>query len=168
MVKIEDLKKINLLNGLPDNLLEILAPEAHLSIYNTDTVLFDANEDIDTFYMLIMGQVAHKVALSPDVNIIIDTIQSGSSFGVASLVPGTNASSTAVCQEPCEVITLSSKKMIQLFEKHHDLGYQVMLRLARHYKQILDNRTSMIMNTLDNNPEFKHKIADIESLTPIF
>ena len=168
MVKIEDLKKINLLKGLPDSLLEILAPEAHLSIYNTDTVLFDTDEDIDTFYMLIMGQVAHKVSLSPDVNIILDTIQSGSSFGVASLVPGTNASSTAVCQEPCEVITLSSKKMTQLFEKHNELGYKVMLRLALHYKKILDNRTNMIMKTLDTNPELRHKIDDIESLTPIF
>ena len=130
--------------------------------------LFDTDEDIDTFYMLIMGQVAHKVSLSPDVNIILDTIQSGSSFGVASLVPGTNASSTAVCQEPCEVITLSSKKMTQLFEKHNELGYKVMLRLALHYKKILDNRTNMIMKTLDTNPELRHKIDDIESLTPIF
>lgn len=168
MVKIEDLKKINLLHDLPDDLLEIMAAEAQLSIYNTDTVLFDTDEDIDTFYMLVMGQVAHKVALSEDVNIILDTIQSGSSFGVASLVPGTNASSTAVCQEPCEVITLSSKKMTQLFKKHHELGYQVMLRLARYYKRILDNRTSMIMKTLENNPEFKNKIDDIETLTPIF
>ena len=168
MVKIEDLKKINLLKGLPDALLEIIAPEAHLSIYNTDTVLFDTDEDIDIFYMLIMGQIALKVALSPDVNVILDTIQSGASFGVASLVPGTNTSSTAVCQEPCEVIKLSSKKMIQLFENHSELGYQVMLRLARHYKKIMDNRTHMIMKTLDNNPNFKYKIADIETLTPIF
>ncbi|MCD4741076.1 MAG: Crp/Fnr family transcriptional regulator [Desulfobacteraceae bacterium] len=168
MVKIEDLKKINLLKGLPDALLEIIAPEAHLSIYNTDTVLFKTNEDIDLFYMLIMGQVAHKVALSPDVNVIIDTIQSGSTFGVASLVPGVNTSSTAVCQEPCEVITLSSKKMTQLFAKHNELGYQVMLRLAQHYKSILDSRTNMIMKTLDDNPELKDKIADIETLTPIF
>ena len=168
MVKIEDLKKINLLHGLPDDLLTIISPEAHLSIYNTDTVLFDTDEDIDTFYMLIMGQVAHKIALSPDVNIILDTIQSGSSFGIASLVPGINASSTAVCQEPCEVITLSSKKMTQLFEMHHELGYQVMLRLALHYKEKLDSRTNMIMKTLDSNPELKNKIDDIENLTPIF
>lgn len=168
MVKIEDLKKIKLLNSLSDDLLEIIVPEAHLSIYNTDTVLFNTDEDIDTFYMLIMGQVALKVALSPDVDIILDTIQSGASFGVASLVPGTNAASTAVCQEPCEVIKLSSKKMTELFKKHDELGYQVMLRLARHYKKIMDNRTHMIMKTLDDNPEFKHKIADIETLTPIF
>jgi CRP/FNR family transcriptional regulator, cyclic AMP receptor protein len=168
MVKIEDLKKINLLNGLPDELLEIILPEARVSIYNTDTILFDTNEDIDTFYMLAMGQVAHKVALSPDVDIILDTIQSGSSFGFASLVPGINASSTAICQEPCEVIMLSSKTMTQLFEKHQELGYQIMRRLAKHYKKTLDKRTNMIMKTLDSNPELKDKIDDIESLTPIF
>ncbi len=168
MVKIEDLKKISLLNGLPDDMLEIIAPEAQLSIYNTGTVLFETNEDIGIFYMLIMGQVALKIALSDDVNVILDTMQSGSSFGVASLVPGTNASSQAVCQEPCEVITLSSKKMTELFEKHNELGYRMMRRLANHYKNKMDNRTNMIQKTLDKTPELKHKIADIETLTPIF
>jgi CRP-like cAMP-binding protein len=168
MVKIEDLKKINLLHGLPDNLLEIIAPHAQLSIFNTDTVLFRTDEDIKIFYMLIMGQVARSVALSGDVNIILDSLQSGSTFGVASLVPGTNASSTAICQEPCEIITLSSEKMTELFKENDDLGYQVMLRLALRYKRIMENRATMIMKTLDNNPGFKHKIADIETLTPIF
>ncbi len=168
MVKIEDLKKINLLKGLPDHLLEVITSEAQLSIFSTDTVLFETNEDIDTFYMLIMGQVALKVELSSDVNIILDTIQSGSSFGVASLVPGINTSSKAVCQEPCEVITLSSKKMIELFEKYDELGYQVMHRLALHYKKIMDNRTNMIMKTLDFNPQLKDKIVDIETLTAVF
>ena len=168
MVKIEDLKKINLLHGLPDGLLEIIAPHAQLSIFNTGTVLFETDKDIDMFYMLIMGQVALKVALSPDVDIILDSIQSGSTFGVVSLVPGTNAASTAVCQEPCEIITLNSKTMTKLFKEHDDLGYQVMLRLALRYKRIMENRANMIMKTLDNNPEFKHKIADIETLTPIF
>ncbi len=168
MVKIEDLKKINLLNGLADDLLEIMAPEAQLSIYNTDTVLFDTDEDIDTFYMLVMGQVSLKLALSPDVNVILDTIQSGSSFGVASLVPGTNASSRAVCQEPCEVITLGAERMTRLFEEHNELGYKMMLRLAIHYKNIMDNRTAMIMKTLDKNPELKQKILDLETLTPVY
>jgi CRP/FNR family cyclic AMP-dependent transcriptional regulator len=168
MVKIEDLKKINLLHGLPDDLLEIIAPHAQLSIFNTDTVLFETNEDIDIVYMLIMGQVALRVELSDDVDIILDTIQSGSTFGIASLVPGTNAASTAICQEPCEIITLHSKTMTDLFNENHALGYQVMLRLALRYKRIMESRASMIMKTLDNNPEFKHKIADIETLTPIF
>ncbi len=168
MVKIEDLKKINLLHGLSDDLLGIIAPHAQLSIFNTDTVLFEANEDIETFYMLVMGQVALRVPISEDVNVILSTIQSGASFGVASLIPGTNAASTAICQEPCEIITLSSKTMTQLFSENNDLGYQVMLRLALRYKRKMENRSNMIMKTLDNNPEFKHKIADIETLTPIF
>ncbi|MCK5099221.1 MAG: cyclic nucleotide-binding domain-containing protein [Desulfobacteraceae bacterium] len=168
MVKIEDLKKINLLNGLPDELLEIIAPAAQLSIFNTDTILFEPNEDIDTFYMLVMGQVALKVALSDDVHVILDSLQSGASFGVASLVPGTNPSSTAVCQEPCEVITLNSKKMTLLFEENPELGYQVMRRLAIRYKKKMNLRTNMIMKTLELNPELKTKIDDIETLTPIF
>ena len=48
MVKIDDLKRINLLKDFPDHLLEIIANEAQLSIFGTDTQLINVNGKIDT------------------------------------------------------------------------------------------------------------------------
>lgn len=168
MVKIEDLKRINLLRDMPDNLLEIIAKEAQLSIFSTNREFYHIHDNIDTFYMLVMGQVALTVELAPGIDVIIDTVQSGASFGLSSLVTDTKASSTAVCQEPCEVITLYGKQMLDLFEENRELGYQMMLRMAKHYKKTMENRTQMIMKTLDRHPEFKGKTDDLEELTPIF
>ncbi len=168
MVKTEDLKRINILKDMPEHLLEIIAKEAHLSIFSTNKELYRVNDNIDTFYMLSMGQVALKAQLTPDIDVILDTVQSGSTFGLSSLVTDTLTSSTAVCQEPCEVITLYGERMMDLFEENRELGYHIMRRLAMHYKRDMDHRAQMIMKTLDKHPEYKHKIKDLETLTPIF
>lgn len=168
MVKIEDLKRINMLKNVPDHLLEILRQEAQLNIYGINTQLFAAGDKIDTFYLMIMGQVALKVELSPDIDVILDNLQSGRSFGSSSLIKGSIASYTAVCQEPCEVITLYSPRLIELFETNQELAYYVMTGVAGQYKRTMDKRARMIMRTLDKHPEFKQRINDISKLTPAF
>jgi len=167
MVKIEDLKRINLLKDFPDHLLEIIANKAQLSIFGTDTQLIEVKERVTTFFMLIMGQVAVKRKLTPKIDIILDNIQSGSSFGTSALIEGEGSSATytAVCQEPSEVITLSGETMKQLFKENHELAYHMMLGVAKQYKKKMDTRAQMIMKTLDENPELKEDINDIENLT---
>ncbi|MFO7754287.1 MAG: cyclic nucleotide-binding domain-containing protein [Desulfobacteraceae bacterium] len=165
MVTIQDLKRITLFSDMPEDLLQIIAARANLSVFSTDAHLFEANEDIDTFYLLLMGQVALKVELTPDIDIILDTIQTGSSFGVSALVEGARTSSSAVCQEPCEVITLSGKQMVQLFNDNPKLGYHVMHRLAGHYKHIMDNTANRIMKTMDRQSGFHYVPDDFENFT---
>jgi len=165
MVKIEDLKRINLLRDVPDHLLEIFAGEAQLSIFGAGTRLITVDKPVDTFYMLIMGQVAIKKELTPEIDVIFDYIQSGSSFGTSALIHESKASYSAVCQEPCEAITVSGKRMIQLFEQNHELAYYMMLGVSRQYKRKMDMRAQMIMKTLDKNPGLKDDINDIENLT---
>ena len=165
MVKIEDLKRINLLKDFPDHLLKIIANEAQLSIFGTDTQLITANEKADKFFMLIMGQVAIKAELTPEIDVILDNIQSGSSFGTSALIKGSTATYTAICQEPSEVITLSGSRMKQLFKENHELAFNMMFGVAKQYKKKMDIRAQMIMKTLDENPELKEDIKDIENLT---
>jgi CRP-like cAMP-binding protein len=167
MVKIEDLKRINVLRDVPVHLLEILAKEAQLNIYGVNTQLIAIHERVDNFFMLIMGQVAVKKELTPKVDVIFDYIQSGSSFGTSALLEGSRASYTAVCQEPCEAITLSGKRIRELFKENHELAYYMLLGAARQYKNKMDIRARMIMKTLDENPELKKDIHDIKDLTHV-
>jgi len=164
MVKIEDLKRINMLRDFPGHLLEIIAREANLTIFGTGTRLATNYEKLDTFYMLIMGQVAVKKALTPEIDIIFEYVQSGSSFGSSAFIEGSTSAYTIICQEPCETISLSGKRMIELFKKNHELAYYMMLGIARQYKKNMDTRAKMIMKTLDENPELRDDIHDIENL----
>jgi len=168
MVKIQDLKHIHMLENMPDRLLALIGQEARLSIFSAGTCLFRAGENVDTFYMVMMGQVALTVALTPDIDVILENIQSGRTFGSSALISGGAASYTAVCQEPCEAITLSGARMQALFEKNRELGFHMMAGVARQYKQTMDNRAKMIMKTLALHPEMKASIHDIETLTPAY
>lgn len=168
MVKVEDLKRINMLKNMPDHLLAILGQEAQLSIFGTHTQLFSVGDKIDTYYMLIMGQVALTNALTPDIDVILENLQSGRSFGSSALIPGSTASYSAVCQEPCEVITLYGPRMIELFETNEELAYHLMAGVCRQYKRDLDIRAKMIIKTLEQHPELKQGIDDITELTPSY
>lgn len=165
MVKIEELKRINLFKNSPDHLLEIISREAQLSIFNTDTQLITINESVDTLYMLIMGQVAVIRQLTQDIDVILDYVQSGASFGISSIIQGATATYTAICQEPCEVITLSGQKMIELFEQNHELGYYVMKDVSRQYKRHIDIRANMILKTIGKDRELKDEIYNIKYLS---
>lgn len=167
MVKIEDLKRINMLKRVPDHLLEILSAEAQLNIYGTGTQLFTVGDKVDTFYLMIMGQVALTVALTPDVDVILDNLQSGRSFGSAALIKNSKASYTAVCQEPCEVVTIFGPRLKELFKENQELAYYVMTGVAGQYKRTMDKRARMIIKTLEENPDLKQGIDDIQKLTPV-
>ncbi|WP_022668911.1 Crp/Fnr family transcriptional regulator [Desulfospira joergensenii] len=168
MVKIEDLKRINMLSKVPDPLLEIISREAQLNIYGADTQLFAVGDKIDTFYLMIMGQVALKMTLSEDIDVILDNLQSGRSFGSSALIEGSVATYTAVCQEPCEVITLKGSRMLELFETNKELAFHVMTGVAGQYKRTMDKRARMILKTLEENPDLKSGVSDISELTPVF
>lgn len=81
MVNIEDLKRIEMLKDIPEHLLKIIAGEAQLSIFGAGTELITVNQNVEYFYMLIMGQVAIKRNITPDVDVILEYIQSGHAFG---------------------------------------------------------------------------------------
>ncbi|MFU8768319.1 MAG: Crp/Fnr family transcriptional regulator [Desulfotignum sp.] len=168
MVKIQDLKQISMLEPMPDHLLALIGKQAQLSIFSTGTCLFKTGEAVDTFYMLIMGQVALTVSLNPDVDVILENIQSGRTFGSSALISSGPAAYTAVCQEPCETIILSGSRMQALFEENHELAFHMMAGVARQYKKTMDSRARMIMKTLALHPEMKDCIHDIEKLTPSY
>ncbi len=168
MVKIQDLRHIHMLEQMPAHLLALIGQEAQLSIFSSGTCLFKAGEKVDTFYMVIMGQVALTVALNPDIDVVLENIQSGRTFGSSALISGGPATYTAICQEPCETITLSGSRMQKLFETNDELAFYLMAGVARQYKNTMDTRAKMILKTLARHPEMKASIHDIDKLTPAY
>lgn len=168
MVTLSDLKRINFLKEMPEHLLEIIAQESQLSIFGTDTQLITNNETVDTFYMLVMGQVAIKQSLTPDIDVIFALVQSGATFGIPALLEGQPSSYTAVCQEPCEVITLSGQTLRRLFDENNELAYYMFKGAANQYKQNMEQRAQMLLKVMDENSALKESMrkgeVEIETL----
>ena len=165
MVTLSDLKRINLLKDVPEHLLEILAREAQLSIFGEGTQLITDKQLSQDFYMLVMGQVAIKQKLTNDIDIIFAHIQSGASFGIPALLKNSVACYSAVCQESCEVITISSERILRLFDENNELAYYILKGAASQYKQNMDQRAQMVMKVMEENPELRDNIDEIDTLT---
>ncbi len=164
MVKIEDLKRINMLSQMPDHLLEILSQDAHLNIYGKNTRFFTVGEKINTFYMMIMGQVAFKVALNDDIDVIFENLQSGRSFGSSAVIKNARATYTAESQEPCEMITLSGRGLVEKFASNPELAYHFMIGMAGQYKRTMDKRAIMLIKTLEERPDLRQDVDDIDDI----
>jgi CRP-like cAMP-binding protein len=155
MIKIEDLKRINMLATMPDHLLKIISELAQLNIYGKDTLLFSQGENIDIFYMIVMGQVELKIPLDKDIDLIFDILQAGRSLGSSAMFSDARASYTAICQEPCEIITLDGEKLQNLFKDNKEIAYYFMAGVAGQYKRTMDRRIHTILKTLEKHPELQ-------------
>lgn len=158
MIRIEDLKRINMLANMPDHLLKIISELAQFNIYGTDTLLFSQGENIDIFYMIVMGQVELKAPLDEDIDVIFDILQAGRSLGSSAMFSDAKASYTAICQEPCEIITLDGKKLQDLFNDNKEIAYYLMAGVASQYKRTMDRRIRTILKTLEKHPELQHRV----------
>lgn len=158
MIKIEDLKRINMLAKMPDHLLKIISELAQLNIYGKNTLLFSQGENIDIFYMIVMGQVELKIPLDKDIDLIFDILQAGRSLGSSAMFSDARASYTAICQEPCEIITLDGKKLQNLFNDNKEIAYYFMAGVAGQYKRTMDRRIHTILKTLEKHPELQDRV----------
>lgn len=158
MIKIQDFKRINMLANMPDHLLKILSELAQLNIYGKNTLLFSQGENIDIFYMIVMGQVELKIPLNKDIDVIFDILQAGRSLGSSAMFSDARASYTAICQEPCEIITLDGKKLQNLFNDNKEIAYYFMAGVAGQYKRTMDRRIHTILKTLEKHPELQDRV----------
>ena len=157
MVTVEDLKGINLLGGLTDQMLEKIPPITELHQFKEREVIFEEGAKADTFYLLKRGKILLQVELTEMIIISLGSIKSGYSFGWSALLPGSGSSYTsyAVCAEPCEVLTMPGDRFLDLLNNDHTMGYRVMDAMAKILKNRLERRTEQFLKVMSKHPDIQ-------------
>jgi len=168
MVGIQELQQIHVLRDLPHGMLESISSIASIHLYSADTILFNQNEQLEYFYMVLSGSVMLELVASQDITITLGVVQPGYTFGISTFIPNARSGSTARCAESSELIRLSGTEMTRLFEQEPELGYHFMLRVVRVFRSVLGHRTTMFINTLAKHPEMQSLFGDLKHLAPIF
>jgi CRP-like cAMP-binding protein len=168
MISKQELRRMYVLKDIPERDLERIAEVAQLQIYSADSILFRQNEELKYFYMVLSGQISLSIDVVSDVSIILGTVRPGYSCGISAFIPGSRSSSTAMCDESCELICLSAARMSELFEQDWDLAYHFMYRMVRIFKSVMDHRTSIFLKSLENHPDIQRELKDLDHLAPIF
>lgn len=152
MVPIDQLKKIQFLQDLPDDILEKISPHARQADFEPDTILVRQSETQYLVHMLVSGKICLNVRSDTGRVLTLDKIVSGQSFGLSALFGKFPATFTAVCSDTCDVIVLSGDLMYKLFEADHRIGYAVMRRVAQLFKDRMNKHTGQFIHSLSIHP----------------
>ncbi len=152
MVPIDQLKKIQFLQDLPDDILEKISPHARQAFFKPDSTLIRQNETQYLVHMLVSGKICLNARSDTGRVLTLDEITPGQSFGLSAFFGKSPATFTAVCTDTCDVIVLSGDLMARLFETDHRIGYAVMRRVAQLFKDRMNRHTGQFIHSLSIHP----------------
>jgi CRP-like cAMP-binding protein len=158
MIAREDLKQINILGYLTDEMLDKLIPITELLHFDKRELIFRQGEKSRRFYMLKEGKVILEQRITDKIAVSLSAIKPGSSFGWSAMLDEEEYTIDAVCAEPCKVFSLRDEQIKALFEKDHSLGFKMSLRLLHIIKRRYDVRTEQFIKTLRHHPEISSLI----------
>ncbi|MBW2021324.1 MAG: cyclic nucleotide-binding domain-containing protein [Deltaproteobacteria bacterium] len=159
MISIDELRKIHLVQALEDAELEKLRPLCNVTIFSEKATIFEQGQDADHFYMLFKGKVLLEVELAENIMISLGSVKPGYCFGWSSLFRGSKYTSSAICSEPSEVISLPADKLISLMEKDPVVGYKLMKGALEILRNRLTKRTDQFLKTLRMHPDIQSLFA---------
>lgn len=161
MVSIEDLKKIYLLQNISNEMLERILPLARSKSYNERDVVCKEGQTADTFFMLKQGKILMEIEVSETVTISLGSVKPGYSFGWSALIPGSSYTRSAVCSEPCEVLSVHGNSFLGLLHQDHTMGFIFMESVVKILKNRLARRTGQFLKVMSKHPDIE-KFLELE------
>lgn len=130
MVGLEALRKSDLLEGLSDEELLLIAKLAREEVYEAGAVIFHENEPARDLYIVREGRVAILIDIGRNKQTVIDTIYHNRSFGWSAMVPPYVRTGTTKTMTKTRVIALSGRDLQDLCQSKYGTCYTIMEKLA--------------------------------------
>jgi CRP/FNR family transcriptional regulator, cyclic AMP receptor protein len=119
------------------NALELIASICSVREFNAGEIIFEENSTGQQLYVIVDGEVdiqvnPESIGETPGSRLAtLTTLRRGESFGEIALIDRGLRSATACCaQNGTSVIIIPRKQLIELCERHPQLGYLLMRNLA--------------------------------------
>lgn len=152
MVGLENLKKINFMRELPEEVLEQISTVAQLEDFDEETILIRQDQSQHLIYMLISGKIYINCRATSGQALTLDELTPGQTFGLSSLLDSAPSTYTAICAEDCQVITISSEQLLQVAQSDFTTGYHVMRQVVEKFKKRMTRHTRLFMAALAAHP----------------
>jgi CRP-like cAMP-binding protein len=119
------------LAGLAPAHAELVAGCAQNTHFEVGTYLFREGGPADTFYAIRRGSVALEIHVPAREAVIVETLHDGDLVGWSWLFPPYRWSFDARALEPVSAIAFDGACLRGKCEADHDLGYELMQRIAQ-------------------------------------
>lgn len=133
------------LAGLNSKHLQTLADNAMQSHFDTGELIFREGDPANRFYLIQRGQVALESSPKDRPAVRIQTIGAGDVLGWSWLFPPFYWHFDARALEPTSAIFFYGTRLREACESDHDLGYELMKRMAGVMLQRLQATRSQLL-----------------------
>jgi CRP-like cAMP-binding protein len=130
-------KEIDLFRGIDPEVMEEIANICSEEKYTKDTVLFEKGEEAESLYILEQG--ALNLVIKNGGSLIYSLTEPGEVFGWSSLVESGLYTASGVCATDLKAVKIEREKLDKIFDRHPEVGFKVLKRLARVISQRLSN-----------------------------
>ena len=143
------------LKGLSTQQLELLLESAISVEFKEGELIFEEGSPANRFYLLLSGEVALESPSEERYDergpIPIETIGAGSMLGWSWLFPPYSMHFSARALEPTTTIFFYGTRLREQCEQDHELGYQLIKRIAEVATQSLRATQRRLMKYIDKN-----------------
>ncbi len=138
MITVEQLKKISLFNGLPDEQLNILAKAASDNSYDAGQIFLGEEEHTRGLYLLFEGRVKIFKSSMEGREQTLYLFAPGETFCLGNVLKGDFSPANAMALEPSRIIHFSGEILEELGRQEPSLLVNMVIGLSNRLKQSMD------------------------------
>ncbi|HUO40219.1 MAG TPA: cyclic nucleotide-binding domain-containing protein [Mycobacterium sp.] len=125
-------------SGLGPRYLQLVTGCARNVRFNAGEVIFKEGEEADDFYLIREGKVALELFAPGRGSLTVQTLHDGDILGWSWLIPPYNRRFDATAVTATRAIVMDGKCLREKCETDHELGYELVKRIALILGQRLD------------------------------
>ncbi|MDB5391926.1 MAG: transcriptional activator FtrB [Planctomycetaceae bacterium] len=126
----DELSQLEFTAGWPESLLAELAEISNYVEFADRSVIFAQGSENHQLYLICAGRVVLDMLVPARGPVRILTISRGELLAWSTLVGDGLMTATATVVEPVRAIAIDSIQLKLMCERRHDIGYEIMKRLA--------------------------------------
>ena len=137
--------------GMKARQLQVLADSAMVMNFETGQVIFQQGGPANRFYLILEGQAVLESELPDQTAIPIQTLGPGDDLGWSWLFPPYSTQLSARALAPTKTLFFYGTRLREQCEQDHELGYQIMSRIAEVTTHCLQMMQGRLMEYADPN-----------------
>lgn len=139
------LEKIEFFQGLDTRELKALEAGAETRKYSKGVIIFGRGDQSDYLCVLLSGLVQAYIDDQHGKKIIVNIIGPGELFGELAMFSEDSRSANIVSVEPCEVLILQRKDVMQAIDESPAFSKNIIQRLARKVNALTEDVSSLAL-----------------------
>jgi uncharacterized membrane protein len=142
----------------------VLAENVELRQFNAKQRIYKVGDPGGRAYIVLRGQVQLSIVDEDRVEVVIDTLEHGDIFGLASMLEGSPHQTTAMAIEPTTAIEVDRHDIATLLQRKPQAGLDMLTMVGKHFhaaQQLVRTRASRDPNVeIEERETFGDHVAD--------